>query len=55
MKEESLELPDLLIFHGSYLVIGTANIQPLSVLVQSDGVFVPGLFTLLQKVQDGEV
>ena len=52
MKEESLELSDLLIFHGSYLVIGTANIQSLSILVQSHGVFVPGL---LQKVQDGEV
>jgi len=55
MKEESLELSDLLIFHGPDLVIGTADIQSLSILVQSHGIFVPSLFTLLQKVQDGEV
>lgn len=55
MREESPELSNLPLFLGSYLVVDTAHIQSSSLLIQGHEIFVSGLFTLLQKVWDGEV
>lgn len=55
MREEFPEYSSLPLFLSSYLVTDTVNVQSSSLLIQRHEVFVPGLFTLLQKVPDGEV
>lgn len=51
MRRESLEHSNLPLLSWILFVVDTVNVLSSNLLVQSHEVFVPGLFTLLQKVQ----